>query len=325
MTVPNGSIWGIGFSVSRPARAAVGSPKAEATAPWATSWKTTATRIGTATIATPTIPWAPGTIAGVYRWVGGCATKSAWGPVQCSRVLRTRCALPVPPDPVGRLERSRARPPPKVPGGSSAARALRALRSNAPAAPAARLRRPAGALSRSASAVSGREDRPLGPEPERRAPEVDEAPLVLEELAAGLLRFRGRERLLEVCAALPPELGHGVVGLLRAAALLQSGVDRVVQGVKLHVAPDAERLRVPADERAVGLVPVPLELLAREGRQAAEGKDELQHQEPPRASLDRGSSSRLNRSARAPTPSSPRASAWRRGRRAGAVFPRRAR
>src|SRR5437879_7743540 len=172
---------------------------------------------------------------------------------------------------------------------------------------------------------SGREDRPLGPEPERRAPEVDEAPLVLEELAAGLLRFRGRERLLEVLAALPPELGHAVVGLLRAAALLQSSVDRVVQGVELHVAPDAERLRVPADERAVGLVPVPLELLAREGRQAAEGEDELQHRERPRASLDRGSSSRLNRSARAPTPSSPRASAWRRGRRAGAVFPRRAR
>src|SRR5213083_3688748 len=34
------------------------------------------------------------------------------GPVQCSRVLRTRCALPMPPDPVGQLERSRARPPP---------------------------------------------------------------------------------------------------------------------------------------------------------------------------------------------------------------------
>src|SRR5439155_408167 len=34
-----------------------------------------------------------------------------WGPVQCSRVLRTRCALPMPPDPVGQDERFRARPP----------------------------------------------------------------------------------------------------------------------------------------------------------------------------------------------------------------------
>src|SRR5206468_2630585 len=32
-------------------------------------------------------------------------------PVQCSRVLRTRCALPMPPDPVGQDERFRARPP----------------------------------------------------------------------------------------------------------------------------------------------------------------------------------------------------------------------
>src|SRR5438552_14588812 len=54
-----------------------------------------------------------------------------------ARVLRTRCALPMPPDPVGQLERSRARPPPLY-GGPSAARALRALRPNARAAPAAR-------------------------------------------------------------------------------------------------------------------------------------------------------------------------------------------
>src|SRR5207244_1007053 len=41
----------------------------------------------------------------------GLHPKRFWGPVQCSRVLRTRCALPMPPDPVGQLERSRARPP----------------------------------------------------------------------------------------------------------------------------------------------------------------------------------------------------------------------
>jgi len=58
------------------------------------------------------------------------------------------CALPMPPDPVGQLERSRARPPHIW--GPSSARALRALRpSDAP-----RPRRPARALSRSASPIS---------------------------------------------------------------------------------------------------------------------------------------------------------------------------
>ncbi len=50
-TVPTGSTCRSGFSVSRPARAAVGSPQAYATTPCATSWNTTATRSGTATIA----------------------------------------------------------------------------------------------------------------------------------------------------------------------------------------------------------------------------------------------------------------------------------
>src|SRR2546427_9432354 len=53
-----------------------------------------AARIGTATIATSAITWAPGTIAEVYRPVGGRATKVAGGPVQCSgaaRPARFRC------------------------------------------------------------------------------------------------------------------------------------------------------------------------------------------------------------------------------------------
>src|SRR5207247_113311 len=67
------------------------------------------------------------------------------GPVQCSRVLRTRCALPMPPDPVGRLERSRARPPPLHSSRARPvlARAPHALR----ASDAPRPRRPARALS----------------------------------------------------------------------------------------------------------------------------------------------------------------------------------
>src|SRR5881296_2994159 len=68
------------------------------------------------------------------------------------------CALPMPPDPVALLERSRARPPTLF-GGPSSARALRALR----ASDAPRPRRPARALSRSASHSSG------GPSSARRA------------------------------------------------------------------------------------------------------------------------------------------------------------
>ncbi len=41
MIVPKGSMWGTGLSVSRPARLAVSSPKASATAPWETSCRMT--------------------------------------------------------------------------------------------------------------------------------------------------------------------------------------------------------------------------------------------------------------------------------------------
>src|SRR5438552_6961593 len=262
-----------------------------------------AARIGTATITSSATTCTPGTIAGVYRPAGGGATKVAGGPssARALRALRPNAraapaARPRPRRPARALSRSASRWGP--------VQCLRALRPNARAAPAARPR-PVGRLERSrargarpvlarSSAVSGGDDRPLGPEPERRAREIDEALLVLEQLVGGRLGLGGGERRLQVLAAVPPELRHAVVGLLRAAALAQDGVERVVHGVQLHVAPDAERLRVPADERAVDLVPVPLELPAREGGQATEGEDELQHRKPPRASLERGSSSRLS-------------------------------
>ena len=41
MMVPKGSMWGMGFKVSRPARLAVSSPKSRAMAPWDTSWRMT--------------------------------------------------------------------------------------------------------------------------------------------------------------------------------------------------------------------------------------------------------------------------------------------
>src|SRR6266571_4885628 len=42
------------------------------------------------------------------------------GPVRCSRALRARCAAPMPPDPVGWRERSRAQPPSSSQGLSGA-------------------------------------------------------------------------------------------------------------------------------------------------------------------------------------------------------------
>src|SRR5213595_1895991 len=145
-----------------------------------------------------------------------------------------RCALPMPPDPVGRLERSRARPPAGArPVLARYARCVQTPARREPRAPdpvGAAPPRAARALARS-SAVSGGDDRPLGPEPEGRAPEVDEALLVLEQLVGGRLGLGGGERRLQILAAVPPELRHAVVGLLRAAALAQDGVERVVHGV----------------------------------------------------------------------------------------------
>ena len=51
----------------------------------------------------------------------------------------------------------------------------------------------------------------------------------------------------------------------------------MLERVGLDVAPDPERRRVRAHERRVPLVPVALELLAREMRQPAEAEDELDH------------------------------------------------
>src|SRR4051812_31041907 len=51
-TVPIGSTWRIGLRLSRPRRRAVGSPKALATQPCATSWKTMATTSGINQVAT---------------------------------------------------------------------------------------------------------------------------------------------------------------------------------------------------------------------------------------------------------------------------------
>src|SRR5689334_21348778 len=107
--------------------------------------------------------------------------------------------------------------------------------------------------------------------------EVDEPPLVLEQLARRRLSRRICERCLERCAVVPPELGDAVVGVGTAAARAQHVLERIVERVHLHVAADAQRRGVSSHERAVRLPPVALELRARELRQPAEAEDELQH------------------------------------------------
>ena len=65
----------------------------------------------------------------------------------------------------------------------------------------------------------------------------------------------------EVVDRVPPELGHAVVARLGVAARLQGVVDRRVDRVALHVAPDAEDLGDGADERPVLVLPVAVELV----------------------------------------------------------------
>src|SRR6185436_8642853 len=102
---------------------------------------------------------------------------------------------------------------------------------------------------------------------ERRALEIDELPLVLEEGRAGCTAFgRGRRRSQRL-GAVPPELRDTVVRLRTSARRLQRGVHGVVERVCLHVATNAERGRVRTDERRMALEPVLLERLAREMRE----------------------------------------------------------
>ena len=65
----------------------------------------------------------------------------------------------------------------------------------------------------------------------------------------------------EVVDRVPPQLGDPVVARLGVAAGPQRVVDRRVDRVALHVAPDAEGLGDRADERPVLVLPVPVELL----------------------------------------------------------------
>src|SRR5690348_17246655 len=119
----------------------------------------------------------------------------------------------------------------------------------------------------------------LDADEERRAREVDEAALVLEE------RLRGVPPLGivpdEVVPAVPPELRDPVVRLRPAPARAERVLDRIVERVELDVPPDPEHVGVPADQRAMDVAPVPLELLAREMGQTTKAEDELHHGDPP--------------------------------------------
>src|SRR2546425_11787203 len=117
----------------------------------------------------------------------------------------------------------------------------------------------------------------------RRAREVDERALVLDEAAAGSLALRrgagGDERL----QAVEPQLRHAIVRLGPAAPAPQPFVHGRRQRVDLRVAANAERLGGLAHERAVPFPPVALELLAPEIRQALETEHERDHQGTPKS------------------------------------------
>jgi hypothetical protein len=90
---------------------------------------------------------------------------------------------------------------------------------------------------------------------------VDEVVLVLQQLSRGHPALRRRGGGGHGLDALPPEFGDSVEGLGRAPAAAQGGVGGLVgEGVGLDVALDAQRLRVAADDGAVLVQPVVLEL-----------------------------------------------------------------
>src|SRR5262249_30802720 len=114
-------------------------------------------------------------------------------------------------------------------------------------------------------------------EPHRRARKVDETLFILEQAATGLAPLGGGARAGEVLDAVPPQLGHPVEILRRTAVTTQRLTEGRRHRVHLHVALEPEGARELADQGAVGLQPVVLELLAREVGQAAEAEDELDH------------------------------------------------
>src|SRR5439155_19415105 len=69
--------------------------------------------------------------------------------------------------------------------------------------------------------------------------------------------------------------------LRTSAASTKRLVERVLQGVELDVAPDAQVRGVPADERAVRLAPVAVELRARDPWPPMKAEDELDHRSLP--------------------------------------------
>src|SRR2546429_1776567 len=108
---------------------------------------------------------------------------------------------------------------------------------------------------------------------ERGLREVEEPPLVLEQLQARAAPLGRSRRRLKVLAALPPELRDPIVGLGPAAARPQHLVERVFPRVELDVPLDAQGDGVALHERTVLLPPVALEGGARQLGQTAQTED----------------------------------------------------
>jgi hypothetical protein len=117
----------------------------------------------------------------------------------------------------------------------------------------------------------------LSSEPERRASEIDEASLVLEERGARRAALRGRPRRVEILGAVPPELGDPIEGFGGAPDLADGVGQGAGVGVQLDIPRDPERRRVGADERAVDVEPVALEFFAGQVGQTPHTERELYH------------------------------------------------
>ena len=116
----------------------------------------------------------------------------------------------------------------------------------------------------------------LGKE-DRGARQIAEARFVSRQDAVGILTFGGVEGGREVLCAVPPHFGDAVIGFEGAPGRLSVGVERGVQGMALQVALGPEGSGVLFDQGPVLFQPVSAELFGGESGEAADAKDEFQH------------------------------------------------
>ncbi len=135
--------------------------------------------------------------------------------------------------------------------------------------------------------ISCSEDLVLLRQEEGRSLEVDEVALVFEEILSGRDPVLAAECLLEGLRVGLPQLGDSIVGRAHAPGRAKIVVEFGAEGVALHIAVGAERLRVSADPWAVLLEPVAMELGFGDVGALPDAVDEFDHGREGRASRSR--------------------------------------